>query len=438
MHLRLYLIFPLILIAFTFNNSWAWDDQSTHRDLSKIAAQKSILNAQNGDYLKNLGYTKGDEEIFALFGLPKKVWDWVEEGSEEEDAGNFLNGRYYNHFHDPTKAWDQAGLSTIYPGVNGKSSVLWAQDVSNDWSWQKVRDYYSLALTSQTVTDRNTNFANTFKGLGHIIHLIQDTSQPAHVRNDPHGLEALGLVEGFESWAVTNRSQVSSLMSNSIPPTFSLNDALITQFFDTDQYNGANPSNSTALGLTEYTNANFFSEDTIFSFSYPAWSSMEEYEEEDQSIGEARTYLRKTGDGESIEHLATAGLFYDYLPTSYKSWSLELDDQCYSYYAEKLIPRAVGYSAGLLNYFFRGEMDMKEDPDNLGQFIIENKSGEIMSGTFTLYYDYEEGTDIKRKVVTSWDLSEENGKAISGNGKEPMGSDIYILIKDMEEKMVSV
>ena len=35
-----------------------------------------------------------------------------------------------------------------------------------------------------------------------------------------------------------------------------------------------------------------------------------------------------------------------------------LDDKCFEDYASKLIPRAVGYSAALLDYFFRGEMQV--------------------------------------------------------------------------------
>jgi hypothetical protein len=34
------------------------------------------------------------------------------------------------------------------------------------------------------------------------------------------------------------------------------------------------------------------------------------------------------------------------------------DEKCHEDYVEKLIPRAVGYSAGLLNYFFRGSIDI--------------------------------------------------------------------------------
>lgn len=44
-----------------------------------------------------------------------------------------------------------------------------------------------------------------------------------------------------------------------------------------------------------------------------------------------------------------------------------------------LIPRAVGYSTGLIDYFFRGKIDMDVDYDSttVGQYRIENKGMRI-------------------------------------------------------------
>ena len=61
--------------------------------------------------------------------------------------------------------------------------------------------------------------------------------------------------------------------------------------------------------------------------------------------------------------------------------------------------RAVGYSAGMINYFFRGNIDMIADPSQPGTYLIKNLGTEILSGTFALYYDDDEDF---RKQVTSW------------------------------------
>ena len=67
-----------------------------------------------------------------------------------------------------------------------------------------------------------------------------------------------------------------------------------------------------------------------------------------------------------------------------------------------LIPRAVGYSAGLINYFFRGQIDFVPDPNAPGKYVIKNLSNEKMTGTFALYYDDKDGK--RYPTLNKWDL----------------------------------
>lgn len=379
----LFILVLVVLVSFGFVNTWAWNDKRTHKDLSEKAAEHSVLSLTSGNYLKSLGFSKNIEEPFILNGKSKSVKEWIGEGGIKEDAGNIFTAYYYNHFHNPLRIWSQAGLTTIYPSINGMSSLIWAQDTStpNPWRWQKAREYYYIALTGKDFSGlevasskekRDEYFAQTFKGLGHIIHLIEDAAQPAHVRDDPHPLDDIGIVPQFENWAYYNAEALGLYDLTPVFPTVSLNTSAepgyipITQFWDTNQFSDTNPVGGNAIGLAEYTSANFFSEDTIFSTSYPSWSNVVEYDKTiDDNTGEQRTYLRKLGAGEiisdkvgygdPIQHLATARWFYRYLPTEYKHLGLELDDNVYQDYASLLLPRAVGYSAGLLNYFFRGK-----------------------------------------------------------------------------------
>lgn len=68
-------------------------------------------------------------------------------------------------------------------------------------------------------------------------------------------------------------------------------------------------------------------------------------------------------------------------------------------------PRAVGYSAGLLNYFFRGKLGVEETgvtPSGEVEITITNLSEEpLVDGVFELYYDNENGERIKLKLGTS-------------------------------------
>ena len=63
---------------------------------------------------------------------------------------------------------------------------------------------------------------------------------------------------------------------------------------------------------------------------------------------------------------------------------LWLDSACHNEYAEKLIPRAIGFSADLLDYFFRGEIKLTVDIDGCR---IVNPMDEDIEGLYELNYE---------------------------------------------------
>jgi hypothetical protein len=68
-------------------------------------------------------------------------------------------------------------------------------------------------------------------------------------------------------------------------------------------------------------------------------------------------------------------------------WALHLDEATHKDYAEKLIPRAVGYSAALLDYFFRGDIRLEYQTTPTPGYVIVNKTKEDLSGLFQVLYD---------------------------------------------------
>ena len=134
---RIYFVEVILLVLFIFTiyeSVLAWDNKVTHRDLSKYASDSSILRScnnaqdQNCDYLKNLGLDKGLIDILEWDGSSTikqgKIEDWLREGAYLEDAGNNWQGftgaaRYTNHFHNPLKPWDNAGLTDLQSGESG-------------------------------------------------------------------------------------------------------------------------------------------------------------------------------------------------------------------------------------------------------------------------------------------------------------------------------
>jgi len=115
------------------------------------------------------------------------------------------------------------------------------------------------------------------------------------------------------------------------------------------------------IGLAEYSSTNFFSKNTVFSpsFPFPARRSVDPgLVLQDPKTGNHRRYLSKPRDGEVIDRLAVTSALDQFLQPDLRSKKIGLDDSVFAEYASKLFPRAIGYSAGLLDYFFRGKLDV--------------------------------------------------------------------------------
>ena len=104
--------------------------------------------------------------------------------------GMFPYWRSRNHFHNPI---DNSGFSGIWDTglLSGMSALDWAMQPPNSqncgcYSWNDVRDYYYRALTSPDKGTREIYFAETFRGIGQLMHLVPDMSVPEHVRNNSH------------------------------------------------------------------------------------------------------------------------------------------------------------------------------------------------------------------------------------------------------------
>ena len=201
---KINLIFLIFLLTMPLCKAFALETK-THQDINGYVANMTFSNGFNlNTYLKdNLGLSGGIGEVVSE---NKKIEEWIKLGGKYEDKPpewysiNYL--RSVNHFHNPLLPWDQAYYTDWFSfcsvGHCPVSAILWAQGPQNidsvynpggDWSWSQVRSYYLAALTSSIKTDRDTSFANTFRGMGQLMHLVQDMSVPEHTRNDGHVLK---------------------------------------------------------------------------------------------------------------------------------------------------------------------------------------------------------------------------------------------------------
>lgn len=169
---------------------------------------------------------------------------------------------YYSDVTWATGFTNPTGTPIPYNPASEKSPNMWAN----------ARTLYYNALKATNQSTRENNFAQMFKALGQDLHLLQDMSVPAHVRNDfrahlifnglcdNEGCHYINILKWFgnpfEYYIKMHPTLVDAAGAANVTPTFT--NSRLTDFWDTNQYNGTIPSNSKSLGLAEITNANYF------------------------------------------------------------------------------------------------------------------------------------------------------------------------------------
>ena len=464
-------------------------DPVVHEQISFNAIKKSSLNS----ILNQIGFSGGiDQKIIGC--KEKSIKDWVQYGSSWEDNITWKNsfrfsmfgerGVMYCHFYNPlydigyynlddNENRVEKGESLIHrmndyvgTGVNG-----WFHH--NEWSYQMARDLYYAALTGDSTQheywymldeityfyqykfegkenmnheEREQFFAWTFQALGHTLHLIQDSSVPAHTRNDshmyiPYTRGILQDTEPFENWTVDNIADLKYNDLGSAPWTKWKNYSGIpaqNTFIDTYPHpegstdpDPISQSDGFDQGLAQYSYANFLSKGSIYPDNPLGHGNLHDLDglglnhlgdvilKEDIQIGDTeRSFFYVKNGTTGIDHFALCGLTWSIKQMVASQGHAAVTGILYSVndplvsedYAKKLIPRAVGYSAGFLDYFFRGKIDMIPDEQNSCSYVIENGTDEEMVGTFELYYD---NTDDERVQIESGDFPLET--TIAGN-----------------------
>jgi hypothetical protein len=411
------LILPLYVI-YMIPNSYAFNDNTTHPHISgrAIDSSQAVLNS----YFENTLMLKHGKDS-PVEG--KMVSEWIQLGAEMEDDPMC---RASNHFHNPYLNWTVSGLTDTLPLVDWwcwatspytpneiKSSISWAtgysdrgyidpsSDISdlNVWDWESARSYYYTYLTgldpssgrliASNEQTRNLYLADTLRATGHVMHLLQDSAVPAHVRNDfsqghtrylPYHeptwnpLKWIGnLFEDYVRFK-DGSSWFDDILFYGGFNSFRNSDLWDTNILrpDTTPVELSQVSLS-SLGLAEYTSINFLSMFTIFNTEDPDGSLVLPYPKPEHCvimIENDRQYLASANGhpGETVHKLATVGYLKYYRDLYFPNISSEmlpigLDENCFEEYAKKLIPRAIGYSAQLLDYFFRGTIEIAPPND---------------------------------------------------------------------------
>jgi hypothetical protein len=240
--------------------------------------------------------------------------------------------------------------------------------------------------------DKDPYWATMFRSLGDAMHLIEDMAQPQHTRNEPHsglfwntGLlgghtsviekHTEGRVAAYCRYVNNPTSSPAATLPFSEAPPYSPSFTSYLQFWTSRSTAGPGGGGASLAGsgLADYSNHGFFSAANNFGdgkFTNPP-SSFGSYTPEIVSSLDyyggsyVSQYLRGTVQDNYL------GLYQPTSPngttirmTLYSSWSsmeggdqmFALDDSIYDQQVSLLIPRAIGYASGLLNYYFRGQL----------------------------------------------------------------------------------
>jgi hypothetical protein len=277
-------------------------------------------------------------------------------GSYNEDAGALIKindigigSRYFNHFYDPTNG---NGLThelycapyALVLGIYPVDSITWAlspevQSNSKHTVEGENKADYSWPTALQKAKEGDWLYA--YAVVGHILHLLQDLTVPAHTRNEPHPLGDL-----YEKWVKKNfqnnqiwENIISQLRKEDIPTLY-----LLHNYFH---------------NIAEYTNRYFLTLGTINS--YPRPELREEMRKKktviDERGKEKRVWYYIGLDEEGKEYKIAAWRLLDYIldfrniaiPLSSKG--AYLDEECHKDYFSRLAKKAILYGAGVIKLF---------------------------------------------------------------------------------------
>lgn len=459
-----YYMFVLLLGISTSIHAYEVD---THARMTLEAYENSILNTinfeavfgvQNNQLFQPRNTIMNNQGYFlpAVNGSgvvqEKSAKNIIEYGSIAEDDET----RPFNHFLDP-----QHGNKKLLPGISTDNSVNWSledqnTDISGQWfSLSDAQDFYLNGIIQTKQEDRVYSLGLMFQSIGHVVHHIQDMAQPQHVRDDMHcnhgiclGLELLtGTLADIHQPSAYEDYSKQKLTVNKIKSLF--DQSYYSVAIDYKSSGFVSPRDywlKTNTGMAVFTSENFVTVDTHLRNNSPfplndiSLLSLTSHEEFPLPDGSDVTVNKRALSGADlcgggaicnfnsgiiyflsrniydpvtqqdvlVDKFSTFGLFDDELiKIGMKPvWSMNRFN--YESRWNVLIPRAVGFSAGLINHFFRGAINVSSPKADDFRFTLSDFTGQssntIFNGTVSLYYD-NSNTDRVLVPGATWDVN---------------------------------
>lgn len=285
--------------------------------------------------------------------------------------------------------------------------------------------------TPVTEDVRKAYWATTFRALGDVLHIVEDMAQPQHTRNDWHLINGDSDKKVYEKYTDKRAKQDQGDQfrcfngGKRLPPPLIYGNYPKPQFDNYSDYfstvsDATTPRNILpGKGMADYSNRGFFSAGSNFKqdgtneYAYPQSFGLTSV-----AVNEVDPCIPTTGAAE-IKDLLFASVLDTVAPTypdqvtdsnlypvtapagqvplsargllyvednldpdvePLKQIAYTLAEQNYIAMADLLIPRAVAYSAGLIDYFFRGRFEITPPDEGIYGIVDHAVEHTVVSG----------------------------------------------------------
>lgn len=403
---------------------------ATHRKLTHLAYDRSVLADPLKSPLLDLGIADPATQLSpsAVPGTEEapllNAKESVATGAMLEDKP-LLAGRFLRHFFDP----QQSGRGLLNLNMPSPDWILEDEDTAffQDYSLRDALAVHMKALTLPTKAQREEQLVTLLEIIGRGVHHLQDMSQPAHTRDDGHQPGDGDIYEKHtEEWFV----------GHPIPDTLVYGGPAVSlTAFDTGRKFWTNGG----AGIAEFTSRNFVSKDTNFVAGSGGFQHDPQHPKP-VAAGSSVVPLTALGYQWTLNPFAMVQFVHTQVDDVYSGASFVNDRaSTYSIFTadlqqagfqpmmalnefnfarnyDILMPRAIAYSAGLINYYFRGRLVLDEMTAQGGTiemtvknvsdpaFVLREKA-DTSEAEFKLYYDARDGERREIEQLTGGELS---------------------------------
>ncbi|MEJ8837056.1 hypothetical protein [Ramlibacter sp. AN1133] len=400
-------------------------EESTHAMLTEKAAARSKVVQRAGFFLAS-GLRSPSDLVYSGIGsgapLQVDAVKLMSFGATWEDG--FYPAIARNHFFDPQfQNGIGRGLQVAFLR-EGLASPDWALEDTgvftdpdspnvgqvHGFSLRDAGEAFYVALKSPLPGDRLAAQSRMWQTLGHVVHHVQDMAQPQHVRNEPHlHTDILGVTvvvppksrSFYELYTQSLNVQLSSFLETH---SYTLAPGTIRtarQFFRTPS------APFSRRGMAEFTAENFVTTTTspalttggvpVPSSEFPLPGSADMYFRQMPVLllkffpGLHQNYLYgRIVDGVNNAYLGDALLGIESLWFRLGGGYVDDDPAVANDRHKFLLPRAVAFSAGLIDHFFRGSMTLVSASSDGKQWTLTN-GGEDLEGILEFYGEQADG-----------------------------------------------